>query len=95
MGRRTRVLLTAWSAGLLLLVLADVVVSLGNQSIRTEVGERQQEITQTIQLEAFNRQLITVLANMALKTNDEQLKKVLTESGVRLDQAPPKEPTKK
>lgn len=88
MGKKSKVILTVWSALILILVLVNVVVSLGNQSIQTEVGERQQEIAQTIQLEALNRQLVTVLANMALKTNDERLKKLLAESGINLDAAP-------
>ena len=87
MGKKSKVILTVWSALILILVLVNVVVSLGNQSIQTEVGERQQEIAQTIQLEALNRQLVTVLANMALKTNDERLKKLLAESGINLDAA--------
>ena len=37
-----------------------------------------------MQLETLNRQLITVLANLAIKTNDEQLKKVLADSGINL-----------
>lgn len=81
-------LLTAWAGLILLLVLVNVVMALGNQSIQAEVGERQQEIAQTIQLEGLNQQLIAVLANMALKTNDERLKKLLAESGINLDLAP-------
>jgi len=81
-------LLSAWSGLVLLLVLLNVLASLGNHSIQSEVGERQQEIAQTIQLETLNRQLITVLANMALKSNDAQLKKVLADSGINLDAAP-------
>ncbi|MGH7798733.1 MAG: hypothetical protein ACREQ2_28030 [Candidatus Binatia bacterium] len=88
MTRKTRILLAAWSALILLLVIVNIVIALGNQSIQAEVSERQQEIAQTIQLETLNRQLITVLANMALKTNDEQLKKLLALSGINLDVAP-------
>jgi hypothetical protein len=84
----TKIFLTAGAALVLLLVVANILIALGNHSIQAEVTERQQEIAQTIQLETLNRQLITVLANMALKTNDEQLKKVLTESGINLDLAP-------
>jgi hypothetical protein len=71
----------------LVLVLLNIFVALGNQSIQAEVSERQQIIAQTIQLESLNRQLINVLANLALKTNDEQLKKVLAASGIDLSSA--------
>jgi hypothetical protein len=88
MTKKTRILLTAWSALILLLVVGNIIIALGNQSIQAEVAERQQEISQTIQLETLNRQLIAVLANMALKTNDAELKKILAESGINLDAAP-------
>jgi hypothetical protein len=88
MTRKTRISLTAWSALILLLVIVNIIIGLGNQSIQAELAERQQEITQTIQLETLNRQLIAVLANMALKTNDAELKKILAESGINLDAAP-------
>jgi len=95
MSKTTRILLTAGSALVLFLVIVNVLISLGNQSIQAELAERQQEIAQTIQLETLNRQLITVLANMALKTNDERLKKLLAETGINLDAAPPIAPPKK
>ena len=72
---------------ILIFVLLNIVVALGNQSIQAEVSERQQEIAQTIQLETLNRQLVTVLASMAMKTNDAQLKKLLADSGVNLGEA--------
>jgi len=80
--KKTKIFLTIWSSLLVVFVLFNILISLGNQSIQAEVGERQQEIAQTIQLETLNRQLITVLASLAVKTNDEQLKKVLADSGV-------------
>lgn len=88
MTKKAKIVLTAWSALILVIVLVNILVALGNQSIQAEVGERQQEIAQTIQLEALNRQLVTVLASMAVKTNDEQLKKLLADSGVNLGGAP-------
>jgi ABC-type enterochelin transport system permease subunit len=90
-----KIVLTACSSLLLLLVIVNILIGMGNQSIQAEVAERQQEIAQTIQLEQLNRQLITVLANMALKTNDERLKKLLAETGINLDAAPPTAPAKK
>ena len=95
MGKKVRLLLTSWAALILILVIVNILIALGNQSIQAEVGERQQEIAQTMQLETLNRQLITVLANMAIKTNDEQLKKLLAETGINLDAAPESAPPKK
>jgi len=87
MFRKGNILLTVLSTLVLLLVIVNIVLALGNQSIQAEVGERQQMLTQTMQLENLNRQLIGVMANLALKTNDEQLKKLLAESGVNLGPA--------
>jgi hypothetical protein len=100
MTKKTKIFLTTLSSLILVLVIINIALGLGNQSIQAEVSERQQIIAQTLQLETLNRQLIGVLANMAIKTNDEQLKKVLAESGINLGpaQAPvptPTPPTKK
>jgi hypothetical protein len=84
MSKTAKIIQTTLSVLILLLVVVNIVLGLGNQSIQGEIGERQQMIAQTIQLENLNRQLITVLANLALKTNDEQLKKLLAEGGIDL-----------
>jgi len=95
MNKKMKIALTVCAAMILLLVIVNILIALGNQSIQNEVAERQQEIAQTIQLEALNRQLITVLANMALKTNDDRLKKLLAETGISLAAAPETAPAKK
>ncbi|HEY3151910.1 MAG TPA: hypothetical protein VGK65_09660 [Candidatus Binatia bacterium] len=98
MTKTVKIISTTLSVLILLLVIVNILIGLGNQSIQAEVAERQQMIAQTIQLENLNRQLITVLANLALKTNDEQLKKLLAESGINLSAGPeaaPPPPAKK
>jgi len=87
--------MTIWSVLVLVLVLLNILIGLGNQSVQAEVTERQQEIAQTIQLEALNRQLVTVLASMAVKTNDAQLKKLLADSGVNVGNEAEATPQKK
>ena len=88
MTKKTKIVLTGLSVLVLLLVLVNIVIGLGNQSIQSDVSERQQVIAQTMQLEALNRQLINVLANLALKTNDEPLMAVLAAAGINLQGAP-------
>jgi predicted Holliday junction resolvase-like endonuclease len=95
MTKKTKLFTTAWSVLVLILVLVNIVIGLGNQSIQAEVTERQQEIAQTIQLEALNRQLVTVLASMAVKTNDAQLKRLLADSGVNVGDSVEASPQKK
>ena len=95
MFKKSNILLTVLLTLILLLVIVNIVLALGNQSIQAEVSERQQMLAQTLQLENLNRQLIGVMANLALKTNDEQLKKLLAESGVNLGPAELPAPAKK
>jgi hypothetical protein len=92
-----KILLTVLAGLLLLLVLVDVLLGLGNQSLRLEVTERQQFIAQSMQLEGLHREIITTLAAVAIKTNDEKLKGVLASQGISFaaEAAPPaKAPTK-
>jgi predicted Holliday junction resolvase-like endonuclease len=95
MTKRAKIFMTIWSVLVLVLVLLNILIGLGNQSVQAEVTERQQEIAQTIQLEALNRQLVTVLASMAVKTNDAQLKKLLADSGVNVGNEAEATPQKK
>jgi hypothetical protein len=76
--------LTPLAVLMLLLVLVNVLLSLGNQNLRLEVTERQQFITQSIQLEALNREIIGVLAGIAIQNNDDQLKSLLASQGISL-----------
>ena len=72
----------------LVLVVINIMLNLGNQSVQAEVSERQQFIAQSIQLEQLNRQVVAALANMAMKGNDQQLKDLLVSSGVSLSPEP-------
>lgn len=77
-----KVPLTVLAVLILILVLADILLGLGNQSLRVEVSERQQFIAQSMQLEGLHREIITTLATVALKTNDEKLKGLLASQGI-------------
>ena len=95
MTKKTKMVLTGLSVLVLLLVLVNIFIGIGNQSIRSDVGERQQVIAQTMQLEALNRQLINVLANLAMKSNDEALMGVLAAAGINLQAGPQTKPAAK
>jgi hypothetical protein len=70
-------------AGLgLVLVIINIVLFTGNRSIQAEVNTRQQFINQSLQLDRLNRELISALANLAARNNDEQLKNLLTAHGI-------------
>ena len=86
--KKGKLVLTGLAVLVLLLVIVNILLMAGNQSLQLSVSERQQYIAETIQLEALNRQVIGVLAEMALKTNDGQLKELLAGVGVNLSPAP-------
>jgi cell division protein FtsL len=88
MAQKGKWFLTTLAVIILCLVGVDIWLTYGNQSLRAEVGERQQFISQSIQLDSLNREVITVLANLAVKTNDEQLKNLLTASGISFSANP-------
>jgi uncharacterized membrane-anchored protein YhcB (DUF1043 family) len=77
--------MTVVAALILVLVLGDVLLGLGNQSLRQEVSERQQFIAQSMQLEGLHREIVTTLAAVALKSNDEQLKGLLSSQGISFE----------
>jgi hypothetical protein len=79
---------TIVSCLLLVLVLINMLLAYGNQSLQSEVAEGQQTIAQAIQLEALYRQVVTVVAEIAVKTNDAQLKELLKASGFAIDPQP-------
>ena len=81
--------LTGLAVLMLVLVLVNILMSLGNQSLRAEVNERQQVLAQSMQLEGLHREIITVLATVALKTNNDQLKSLLASQGINFGQPPP------
>ena len=85
---KKRLVSTIFSCLLLVLVLVNILLAIGNQSLQSEVGERQQMISQAIQLEAVHRQVVGALAEMAVKTNDAQLKEMLAASGFSLSREP-------
>lgn len=93
--KKGKIVLTGLAVLVLLLVIGNILLMAGNQSLQMSVSERQQYIAETIQLEALNRQVIGVLAEMALKTNDGQLKELLTEVGINLSPTPSQPPAAK
>jgi hypothetical protein len=42
-----------------------------------------------MQLEGLHREIVTVLATVALKTNNDQLKSLLASQGINFGQPPP------
>jgi predicted Holliday junction resolvase-like endonuclease len=76
--------LTPLAVLMLILVLINVLLTLGNQSLRQQLAERQQILNQSIQMEAIHREIVTGIATIAVKTNDAELKDLLSSQGINL-----------
>jgi len=66
----------------LILVFVNMFLLVGNQSLQRSVAERQQAIMQSIQMQGSAREIISALANLAVRTEDEQLKQLLAKHGI-------------
>lgn len=66
----------------LILVFVNMFLLVGNQSLQRSVAERQQLIMQSIQMQGSAREIIGALANLAVRTEDEQLKQLLAKHGI-------------
>ena len=66
----------------LILVFVNMFLLVGNQSLQRSVTERQQFIMQSIQAQTGAREIIAAVANLAVRTDDEQLKELLAKHGI-------------
>lgn len=72
----------------LILVFVNMFLLVGNQSLQRIVAERQQVIMRSIQMQGPAREVITTLANLAVRTDDEQLKQLLANHGISVSVNP-------
>ena len=72
-----------------MLVFANMFLMVSNQSLQRAIAERQQLIVRGLQMQGVAREVITAMANLALRTDDEQLKQVLTNHGIHVSVNPP------
>ena len=82
-------LLTSLAVLMLILVLVDMLLTLSSQFLQRQLGEQQQIINRSIQMEALQREIVTSIATVAVKTNDAELKNLLASQGINVD-GPPK-----
>src|SRR5438128_1813037 len=76
-------------AGLtLILVAGNSLLSIGNESLRVDVSQRQQFIAQSMQLEGLHRKIVTPLASITVRNTNEQLKRLLPSQGSNMGAIP-------
>ena len=71
-----------------MLVFANMFLMVSNQSLQRAIADRQQLIMRSIQMQGTAREIITAMANLAVRTDDEQLKQVLTNHGINVSANP-------
>ncbi|MGH7845612.1 MAG: hypothetical protein ACREQW_10640 [Candidatus Binatia bacterium] len=76
--------LTLLAVLILILALVNVLLTLGNQSVRVQLAERQQSMNQSIQMEGLDREIVGALASVAVKNNDAELKGLLASQDINV-----------
>jgi len=72
----------------LILVFVNMFLLVGNQSLQRIVAERQQVIMRSIQMQGPAREVISAMANLAVRSDDEQLKQLLAKHGITVSVNP-------
>ena len=72
----------------LILVFVNMFLLVGNQSLQRIVAERQQVIMHSIQIQGPAREVISALASLAVRSDDEQLKQLLAKHGITVSVNP-------
>lgn len=75
-------LLTVCGALALLLVVANVGMSLNNRVAQEEVNTRQQYINQGVQVSRLNNQIAEALATLSAQTGDAAIRDLLAANGI-------------
>lgn len=68
----------------LVLVVANIGLSLNNREAQAQVNARQQYINDTVQLSRLNTQIIQALANLSVQTGDESIQRLLAAQGITI-----------
>lgn len=69
---------------LLVLVVVNAVLFIGNRQIQREVAQRNQVIQQSLQLEPIYQSLVRALAESAVARQDEALRALLASEGIQV-----------
>jgi hypothetical protein len=67
---------------LLVLIVINMALYLGNRDKQININSRQQYIQQSLVLEGLNRDIINALANFAVRNKDGQIADLLTAHGI-------------
>jgi hypothetical protein len=80
---------TVLAAAALLLAGANVLLGSMNRSLQADIGQRQQYVQQSVQLEGLYREIIRALAELGARNNDEAVRALLGKHGITYTVNPP------
>jgi hypothetical protein len=81
--------LTVGGIILLVLIVANMTLFLGNRDKQININSRQQYIQESLVLENLNRDIVNALANLAVRNKDAQLIDLLTAHGITVTVSQP------
>jgi len=74
---------------LLVLIVTNMALFLGNRDKQININSRQQYIQQSLVLENLNRDIINALANLAVRNKDGQIADLLAANGITVTVSQP------
>ncbi len=80
--------LTALAATCLALAVANTGLSSMNRGLQADVGQRQQYVQQSVQLESLYREIIRALAELGARNNDQAVRAMLQRHGISYSVSP-------
>jgi len=66
----------------LLLAGANVLLGSMNRGLQADIGQRQQYVQQSVQLEGLYREIIRALAELGARNNDQDVRALLAQHGI-------------
>ena len=73
---------TAVSALAALAMGTSVTLAAMNRSLQGDIGQRQQYVQQSVQLEGLYREIVRALAELGARNNDQQVRELLQRHGI-------------
>lgn len=75
-------IVTAVAAGAMVAMAVSLTLATMNRSLQQEIGQRQQYVQQSAQLESLYREIVRALAELASRNNDQAVRAMLAQHGI-------------
>lgn len=88
-------ILTALASVIAVLILANMYVFSANRTVQNDVSQRALFIQQTVPLETLSRDIALALAQLSVRSEDAQIRSLLTSLGININVNAPGQPAPK